>query len=57
MIFVKNVLGDCLLIEVLNGFEFVFYDIDVVWLKEFQFMLENMRDCYNMSVFIIFYDD
>lgn len=29
IIFVKNVLGDCLLIEVLNGFEFVFYDIDL----------------------------
>ncbi|MEB4594661.1 alpha-galactosidase MelA [Bacillus amyloliquefaciens] len=56
-IFAKNVLGDCLLTEALNGFEFALYDIDAVRLKESQLMLENMRDRYNTSISIISYDD
>ncbi|MCI3987378.1 alpha-glucosidase/alpha-galactosidase, partial [Bacillus vallismortis] len=40
-IFAKNVLGDCLLTESLNGFEFALYDIDPRRLQESQLMLEN----------------
>nr|WGE08570.1 hypothetical protein P5658_10830 [Bacillus subtilis] len=49
-IFAKNVLGDCLLTEALNGFEFALYDIDPKRLQESQLMLENLRDRYNPSV-------
>lgn len=56
-IFAKNVLGDCLLTEALNGFEFALYDIDPKRLQESQLMLENLRDRYNPSVAINSYDD
>ncbi|MCD2456716.1 alpha-glucosidase/alpha-galactosidase, partial [Staphylococcus aureus] len=56
-IFAKNDLGDCLLTEAVNGFEFALYDIQPRRLQESQLMLENLRDRYNASVAINSYDD
>lgn len=42
-IFAKNVLGDCLMVPAVNGFEFALYDIDPKRLKESKDMLEHLK--------------
>ena len=51
-IFAKNVLGDCLMVPALDGFEFALYDIDEKRLKESEAMLINLRDRYNKTIII-----
>ncbi len=40
-VFAKNVLGDCMLVPALEGFEFARYDIDLQRLKDSEKMLTN----------------
>ncbi|EQM28964.1 alpha-galactosidase MelA [Bacillus licheniformis] len=56
-IFAKNVLGDCLMVPAVNGFEFALYDIDPKRLKESKDMLEHLKNRYNDTVSIRAYDD
>ncbi|MGU9501676.1 alpha-galactosidase [Bacillus paralicheniformis] len=56
-IFAKNVLGDCLMVPAVNGFEFALYDIDPQRLKESKEMLEHLKNRYNNMVSIRAYDD
>ncbi|WP_077737086.1 alpha-galactosidase MelA [Bacillus sonorensis] len=56
-IFAKNVLGDCLMVPALEGFEFALYDIDPKRLKESKEMLEHLKNRYNESISIRAYDD
>jgi len=42
-IFAKNVLGVCLMVPALYGFEFALFDIDEKRLKESEDMLTNLR--------------
>ncbi|RCK10601.1 alpha-glucosidase/alpha-galactosidase [Bacillus licheniformis] len=56
-IFAKNVLGDCLMVPAVNGFEFALYDIDPKRLKESKDMLEHLKNRYNDTVSIRSYDD
>ncbi|MEX3910398.1 alpha-glucosidase/alpha-galactosidase [Bacillus paralicheniformis] len=56
-IFAKNVLGDCLMVPAVNGFEFALYDIDPQRLKESKEMLEHLKNRYNNTVSIRAYDD
>ncbi|ATH94984.1 alpha-galactosidase [Bacillus glycinifermentans] len=56
-IFAKNVLGDCLMVPALDGFEFALYDIDPRRLKESKDMLEHLRNRYNETISIRAYDD
>ncbi|MCY8574510.1 alpha-glucosidase/alpha-galactosidase [Bacillus haynesii] len=56
-IFAKNVLGDCLMVPAINGFEFALYDIDPKRLKESKDMLEHLKNRYNDTVSIRAYGD
>ncbi|MCY8678748.1 alpha-glucosidase/alpha-galactosidase [Bacillus haynesii] len=56
-IFAKNVLGDCLMVPAIKGFEFALYDIDPKRLKESKDMLEHLKNRYNDTVSIRAYDD
>ncbi|AIQ48652.1 alpha-galactosidase [Paenibacillus sp. FSL R7-0273] len=51
-IFAKNVLGDCMMVPALDGFEFSLYDIDEIRLKESESMLTRLRDRYNPAITI-----
>ncbi|MGG3622402.1 alpha-galactosidase MelA [Bacillus gobiensis] len=56
-IFAKNVLGDCLMVEALNGFEFALFDIDAKRLNESRQMLTHLKEKYNPTISIKAYDD
>ena len=56
-VFAKNVLGDCLMVSALEGFEFALFDIDEKRLKESEAMLTNLRNRYNKSIHIKAYLD
>ena len=56
-VFAKNVLGDCLMVSALEGFEFALFDIDEKRLKESEAMLTNLRNRYNKSIQIKAYLD
>lgn len=56
-VFAKNVLGDCLMVPALNGFEFALYDIDEKRLRESEAMLTNLKNRYNESIHITAYLD
>ncbi|MEH7275047.1 alpha-glucosidase/alpha-galactosidase [Neobacillus vireti] len=56
-VFAKNVLGDCLMVPALKGFEFALFDIDEKRLKESEAMLLNLRNRYNKSIRIKAYMD
>ncbi|MCP3027937.1 alpha-glucosidase/alpha-galactosidase [Halobacillus sp. A5] len=49
-IFAKNILGDCLFVPALEGFEFALHDIDEIRLKESEQMLQNLAQKYNQSI-------
>lgn len=51
-IFAKNVLGDCMLLPSLQGFEFALFDINHERLKDSEDMLNNMKVSTNSSVHI-----
>ncbi len=56
-IFAKNVLGDCMFVPALNGFEFALHDIDEKRLQESEQMLKNLAQKYNDSISIVSYLD
>jgi alpha-galactosidase len=56
-VFAKNILGDCMLVPDLEGFEFALFDIDKNRLAESKKMLENLRRNLNNKINIIAYDD
>lgn len=49
-VFAKNVLGDCMFVEALNGFEFALHDIDEERLKDSEQMLLNLTEKYNPTI-------
>ncbi|MFC0559163.1 alpha-glucosidase/alpha-galactosidase [Halalkalibacter alkalisediminis] len=49
-VFAKNVLGDCMFVPALNGFEFALHDIDETRLKDSEQMLLNLARKYNPSI-------
>jgi alpha-galactosidase len=51
-VFAKNVLGDCMFVPALEGFEFALYDIDEQRLKDSENMLTNLKNNYNKNITI-----
>ncbi|MDT8862495.1 alpha-glucosidase/alpha-galactosidase [Alkalihalobacillus sp. MEB130] len=56
-VFAKNVLGDCMFVPALNGFEFALHDIDETRLKDSEQMLLNLARKYNPSITVKAYLD
>ena len=56
-VFAKNVLGDCMLVPALEGFEFALYDIDEQKLKDSENMLANLKENLNKNIQIKAYLD
>ncbi|WP_433775544.1 alpha-glucosidase/alpha-galactosidase [Bacillus wiedmannii] len=56
-VFAKNILGDCMLVPALEGFEFALYDIDVQRLKDSENMLTNLKENLNKNIQIKVYLD
>jgi len=56
-IFAKNILGDCMLVPALKGFEFALYDIDEVRLADSENMLNNLKSSLGKEVKITSYLD
>lgn len=56
-VFAKNVLGDCMMVPALAGFEFALFDIDEQRLKDSENMLNNLKNNYNSNVTITSYSD
>lgn len=54
-VFAKNILGDCLFVPALSGFEFALYDIDHKRLKESETMLRHLKENYGAHVTITSY--
>ncbi|MCM3690779.1 alpha-glucosidase/alpha-galactosidase [Neobacillus niacini] len=51
-VFAKNVLGDCMFVPALEGFEFALYDIDAQRLKDSENMLTNLKSHYQKNITI-----
>lgn len=56
-VFAKNVLGDCMEVAALQGFEFALFDIDHERLKDSEKMLNNIKKNLGATVTIIAYTD
>ncbi len=56
-VFAKNVLGDCMFVPALEGFEFALFDIDNQRLKDSENMLNNLKANYGAQVTITAYSD
>jgi alpha-galactosidase len=56
-VFAKNVLGDCMFVPALNGFEFALHDIDETRLKDSEQMLLNLARKYNSTIKVKAYLD
>ncbi|ANY66249.1 alpha-glucosidase/alpha-galactosidase [Paenibacillus sp. BIHB 4019] len=56
-VFVKNVLGDVMLTEALQGFELALFDIDGGRLRESEQLLQNMKESLGSSCVIKAYTD
>ena len=54
-VFAKNVLGDCMMVPALQGFEFALHDIDEVRLLDSKAMLENLKNTLGKDVKITAY--
>lgn len=54
-VFAKNILGDCLLVPALNGFEFALFDIDLTRLKDTEMMLNQLKENLGSDVKITAY--
>ncbi|MDW8797296.1 alpha-galactosidase [Staphylococcus pseudoxylosus] len=54
-VFAKNVLGDCMTVEALQGFEFALYDIDEQRLHDSEMMLNNLKKNLNSNVTVSAY--
>ncbi|OCA88230.1 alpha-glucosidase/alpha-galactosidase [Bacillus sp. FJAT-27225] len=55
--FAKNILGDCMTVEALQGFELALYDINHERLKESEAMLTNLKKNLQSTVNIVSYTD
>ncbi|WP_026695336.1 alpha-glucosidase/alpha-galactosidase [Peribacillus kribbensis] len=51
-VFAKNVLGDCMLVPALEGFEFALFDIDEQRLRDSETMLKNLKRSLNKNITI-----
>lgn len=51
-VFAKNVLGDCMFVSALAGFEFALFDIDEQRLKDSESMLNNLKKNYKKNITI-----
>ncbi|WP_424475247.1 alpha-glucosidase/alpha-galactosidase [Oceanobacillus kimchii] len=56
-VFAKNVLGDCMTVEVLQDFEFALFDINQERLQDSEMMLKNMKSNMNSTIKIKSYQD
>lgn len=56
-VFAKNLLGDCMLVPSIQGFEFALYDIDLQRLKDSENMLLNLKETTKSTVTIKAYTD
>jgi len=56
-VFAKNVLGDCMLVPALEGFEFALFDIDEQRLRDSENMLSNLKESLNKNIEIKAYLD
>ncbi|MFC0272606.1 alpha-glucosidase/alpha-galactosidase [Metabacillus herbersteinensis] len=56
-VFAKNVLGDCMFVPALSGFEFALFDIDEQRLKDSENMLNNLKNNIDSNVLIKSYSD
>lgn len=56
-VFAKNVLGDCMLVPALEGFEFALFDIDEQRLSDSENMLKNLKESLNKNIQIKAYAD
>ncbi|MFC7442591.1 alpha-glucosidase/alpha-galactosidase [Laceyella putida] len=56
-VFAKNILGDCMLVPAVDGFEFALFDIDGKRLKESESMLNNLKENLSSRVKIKAYHD
>lgn len=54
-VFAKNILGDCMLVPALEGFEFALYDIDEQRLKDSENMLSNLIETLQKNITITAY--
>lgn len=54
-VFAKNILGDCMLVPALEGFEFALYDIDEQRLKDSENMLNNLKETLQKNITITAY--
>jgi alpha-galactosidase len=56
-VFAKNVLGDCMFVPALAGFEFALFDIDEQRLKDSENMLNNLKNNYKCNITIKSYSN
>ncbi|MBM7570387.1 alpha-glucosidase/alpha-galactosidase [Aquibacillus albus] len=56
-VFAKNVLGDCMTVDALQGFEFALFDIDHERLKDSEMMLQNLKQSLGSTVEVVAYTD
>ncbi|MCJ8009371.1 alpha-glucosidase/alpha-galactosidase [Lederbergia wuyishanensis] len=56
-VFAKNVLGDCMLVPSIQGFEFALFDIDHERLKDSENMLNNLKETSKSTVTVKAYTD
>ncbi|PAV31142.1 alpha-glucosidase/alpha-galactosidase [Virgibacillus profundi] len=56
-VFAKNVLGDCMTVPALQGFEFALFDIDHERLKDSEVMLTNIKENLGSTVKVVSYTD
>lgn len=56
-IFAKNLLGDCMQVEALQGFEFALYDIDLERLNDSSMMLNQLKENVGANLIIRSYTD
>lgn len=56
-VFAKNVLGDCMGVDAIQGFEFALFDIDQERLKDSEKMLNNIKKNLGSTVNIVAYSN
>lgn len=49
-VFAKNILGDCMLVPALDGFEFALHDIDETRLADSENMLNNLKETLQKNI-------
>jgi alpha-galactosidase len=56
-VFAKNVLGDCMTVPSIQGFEFALFDINQERLRDSENMLNNLKESLNSNVTVKAYTD